>query len=353
MSIIELDIQDDLVHYHFVLERRISFLRGNSATGKTTFAEMVRDKEDNSEIKHIISGCKDSIYVTEASYAGQMRDDQIRDCLLVIDDLNLLDKPSFSASLAENCIEKNLWYLIITRREIEEPDIDHFKDYGRRFSYAISSVFELHQDGNLYTLAPLYRYPYTDFSSFDLVITEDTAKGYVFFSSLFKCKTVASTNGKSTMVADVSKALREGYTRILALFDSAAFGCHMEEFNATFGRDTEYMVYIMSAYDCFEEVLCRSKLFSSNPVVIEELEMLHSYANKFISWEKYFENLLERASYSKLYEYVHAGSTLASCYISDCNTCNPYKRAKCDGHLKGNKFEALLRGTKYEFLLEI
>lgn len=36
MSIIELDIQDDLVHYHFVLERRISFLRGNSATGKTT-----------------------------------------------------------------------------------------------------------------------------------------------------------------------------------------------------------------------------------------------------------------------------------------------------------------------------
>lgn len=121
MSTIKLDIRDDLFYFHFILKHNISFLQGNSGTGKTIFAEMIRDKVGNSEISCSISGCRDIIYVTDSNFRSFLNDPMLTDCLLVLDDLNLLSKPDFSCKTLKPSIQRGIRFLIITRRDI--PDL--------------------------------------------------------------------------------------------------------------------------------------------------------------------------------------------------------------------------------------
>lgn len=67
-----------------------------------------------------------------------------------------------------------------------------------------------------------------------------------------------------------------------------------------------------------------------NGLIKDELSNLPKYANKLESWEKYFEDLVKRATYSKMYKHSHT-SDLRDCYYINCSDCNVNKANKCDG----------------------
>ena len=108
----------------------------------------------------------------------------------------------------------------------------------------------------------------------------------------------------------------------------------------------------MALRQSVDELLLRTNLLNRLVDVKKELSVITDYANNYISWEKYFENLIRRVTTDKMYKYTHSGE-LRTCYYNSCSECNPNKRIKCDGFLEGDdKFVSLLNGTKYEFLLD-
>lgn len=106
-------------------------------------------------------------------------------------------------------------------------------------------------------------------------------------------------------------------------------------------------------YECFEEMLLNTNIFNQNKLVIIEMNNLFQYANQFISWERFFEDLLARATEGTKYAYKHSSGKLSSCYVNNCDECNSYIKNKCDFAIDGNKVKILFEKTKYEWILEI
>lgn len=345
MSGVDFKLSDSLLSYDIHLSRRINFIRGDSGTGKTTMVDLLREASevDNVDVDLELHGVSGVVILSEDSYASVIKDS--RNKLVVLDDLGIANKGGFASLVKRYCIANDLWFLIISRY------LNQGVDYMKSLSYSINSVYKLCNMNNVYSLASYYDYGFCLNRQYDAVVTEDKGSRCNFFVNLFKCDVFPSTSGKSTIVRDVEELRLKGYSNILVLMDTASFGCHMEEFDMYFSGYDDFNVSLISFYECFEELLIHSP-FADSPVVHSELEKLGEYANNFISWERYFEDLMERATDGKYYSYKH-GSPLRNCFLKSCDLCDSYRRGRCDCASSGDKYEYLLRGTKYEFLLNI
>lgn len=71
-------------------------------------------------------------------------------------------------------------------------------------------------------------------------------------------------------------------------------------------------------------------MLKDHPIVENEMSDLPNYANKFLSWENYFEDLVERVTYKRSYRITHGRhAILESCYFNSCLECNAHIKAKC------------------------
>lgn len=341
MHTIVLDITDNNLSYHLVLDRRLNFIKGNSGEGKTTIAELVESSEVDPSIN--ITCDYDCVVTTRKLISSTIKDKT--HSLIIIDDLELVSSPLFASLVKEYTIKNDLCFLIMTRE-----DSDDLSSSGR-LSFSINNIFKLVTKDNVRVLERYYNFPYYS-GDFDLCITEDTKSGFEFFSKLItKFSVKSSTSGKSTIISDVLNAVNEGvYKSILVILDTSAFGCHIEELYSRL-REKDCNVSFISSYECFEELILRTNLVKNLELVRIHLNDLPKYANEYVSWETYFEVLLSHVTSGKLYHQRHKGN-LNSCFYLDCSDCNSYKRDKCDSILDGTKLISLLKDTKYEFLLK-
>jgi predicted ATP-binding protein involved in virulence len=66
-------IQNKRIRYDFELKRNLTILRGDSATGKTTLVDMIREYINNREDDSIELVCDKQCYVVEgATWKGQL-----------------------------------------------------------------------------------------------------------------------------------------------------------------------------------------------------------------------------------------------------------------------------------------
>lgn len=338
-----------LINYDLEFQRRINFIIGNGGVGKTSLANLVSTYNKTND---------SSIFV-DSSYPISVIDDLatwknavpiMHDTIYIFDGLKFAESGLFANMVTKYSISNNLWFIIMTR---EDSEILNRKTVLYSLSYSINSVYTLVGEKDK-RLKRYYGYTMDNSSTFDYVLTEDKGAGFRFFKSLFGDIVHQSSEGKSKIVEDILSAVHQGFKRILVLFDTATFGCHMNYFNTVLSYVYDADIVISSYYECFEELLSRTNMLSNNPVVQKELANLEGYANNFISWENYFEDLIGRATEGKMYRYTHGRlSILKSCYTEPCDLCPVQKREKCDVAQLGDKFEYLLKGTKYDWLLEL
>lgn len=338
MSIIRLMVNSDIYKCDWEFERRINIIRGDSGIGKTTLVEILTNRPQGIEIYTTLP----TVTVLENSWRNVLAGTS--DSIVLFDDIAAVETSDFANMYKEFVVDKNNYVIAISRENQFQPG-----SMGR-LPFSINAMYEEITNSTEHVLKPLYRKYYREFpSEADCCIVEDSGAGYQFFSELFAIPVISSKSGKSAVVsALISAAAR--YKKILLIFDTAAFGCHMEQL-VNIINELSIQVYFMDSYECFEELLTVSNLLFSKQTVVNEYQDLPVFANRFISWERYFENLAARASYGCPYEYNHDYKMIKFCYIHDCTECNPHIMAKCDSCLSGEKFTALLKGTKYENLL--
>ena len=350
-SIIDLKIESRKYKFEGQFERRISIIHGDSATGKSSLTEILKIKSSDVMIK-----CSVKILIL-ADDTWKSTISANTDALLIADDLRCVEQKDFADVCSKYLVENNLYLVIINRADLSEFDRDRNNGNGEhltRLSISLNSIYSFCTDGIKHWLRNDRLPFFNDLSAIDCIITEDTKNGFEFWNNLFN-NVEHSSDGRDSLVKDLEK--HNPTQKILVLLDTAAYGSNYEHFKRKL-CDSGYNIGICPIYECFEYVLLKSNLLKDNPIVTSELSDVHRFANKFVSWENYFEDLIDRSTYKKLYRCTHGRhAILSDCWLHSCIDCNDVKCSKCDTRdiIKSatNELNRLFKGTIFECMLEL
>ncbi len=293
-------IWDNRIRYDIEIRRKITVIKGDSGTGKSTFVDMIvsyltaKSRGRSVGIK-LSTNIKHIVVLTELDNWRSILDNSSETLFIADEGVSYIKSRAFSGVFnASNC-----GLLCITRE-------------NRKFgclTYAIDSVygFKSEKVGKYYqtTLYNLYSDNHENFMA-DEIITEDSGSGLSVLSNIFNVP-VVSTNGNDRIVGYVrNQLLNDRYKKLYIILDGAAYGGKIEAL-------AKYLIYQninIFAPESFEYLVLNTVLFRA--YCNSELEHTEDYADfgKYLTWEQYYTNLLSELMY-KLFgiEYNKGGES--------------------------------------------
>ena len=215
----EITVANAKVRYEFTIRRNITVIKGDSATGKTTLVEMVREYYESGEDSGIELRCDKECRVLAGRDWKRLMEG-IRESIVFIDEDNaFLPTKEF----AEAVRESDNYYVIVTREGLPNLPYSVEEIYGIRESGKYASLKQTYNE-----LFHIYgREEYTKPLKPAYIIVEDSNSGYEFFSGVAgeSHLKVTSAGGKSNVF---SKVLDSPEVPVLIIADGAAFGSEMD-----------------------------------------------------------------------------------------------------------------------------
>ncbi|ADU24260.1 hypothetical protein [Ruminococcus albus] len=270
------------LRYEFTICRNITILKGNSATGKTTLVEMIREYYEDGELSGIqlessvpcrtLSG-RDWKYILPA----------IENSIVFIDEDNDFLR---TLEFAEAIRHSSNYYVIVTREGLAY------------LPYSVNEIYGIRESGKYAGLKQVYNEFYRIYhwvseiekSNIVKVVVEDTNSGYEFFSALAADgqPIVISAEGNS----GVFKKLlgRDPSETCLVIADGAAFGSEIDRVMKLIHDADNVILYLPES---FEWLILKSGLIDGTRIQ-EMLANPENYilSDKYFSWEQYFTALL-------------------------------------------------------------
>lgn len=283
-------VQNRRVQYKFTLQRNITVLRGDSATGKTTLIDMIESYQNNGEQSGItISSDKKCVVLTSAYWQNTL--EQIKDSIVFIDEGAAFVTSKEFALMAKN---SDNYYVIATRTSLYE------------LPYSITEIYGIKSNsGNRYqgtkriysSFYPLYNDNIENIPKPDIVIVEDSKAGFEFFKSVsdkYEIECV-SAQGKSNVYNQLLNLKAE---TALVIADGAAFGPEIERV-LSLKTVKNFVLYLPES---FEWLVLKSGLISN---VEKELDSTSEYveSSKYFSWEQFFTDLLTEKTSGTYLQY--------------------------------------------------
>ncbi|MDD3252778.1 MAG: translation initiation factor 2 [Lachnospiraceae bacterium] len=284
-------IQNKRIRYDFIIKRNITIIRGDSATGKTTLVDLVREHFENHDASAVELACDKSCAVIEGrTWSGQLS--MIRDSIVFIDEGNDFVMTDEFAAVIQST---DNYYVIVTREGI--PSLP----------YSVNEIYGIRNSGKYGTIKRTYNEFYHLYATEDFrqsvkpqkVITEDSNSGYQFFENVCKNNgevNCVSAQGKSNIFAKVVENPNE---KILVIADGAAFGSEMDKLMKYIQDHPVVTLYLPES---FEWLILRSGLLEDNSIreLLNQPENLIA-SETYFSWERYFTaQLIEKTKGSYL-----------------------------------------------------
>ena len=290
--------------YEFELRRNLTIIQGDSATGKTTLVDMIRDFVNNPTGTPVEVICDKKCHVVEGSLWKEQLSG-ISDCIVFIDEGNEFIKTEEFAGK----IQKTDNYYVIASRE-SLPSLP----------YSVEEIYGIKTSGKYGTLKQSYHEFYRIYGADtykgsvnpEIVITEDSNSGYQFWMHAFKNSNVTSSNGNGNLIKCV-KELELGDTLVIA--DGAAFGSLIETCISSFQIQTERRISLWLP-ESFEYLILKSGILKSEKL-IQILDNIPEYVEceKYESWEKFFTEILITLTADGVEKY--SKNILNSYYLQD------------------------------------
>lgn len=156
--------------YEFELRRNLTIIRGDSATGKTTLIDMIRDFINNQSNSPVELVCDKKCYVLE----GILWKEQlvaISDSIVFIDEGNEFIT---TVDFADTIQKTDNYYVIVTRESLPSLPYSVEEIYGIRTSGRYGTLKQsYHEFYRIYGIGT-----YEDKVSPEIIITEDSNSGY-------------------------------------------------------------------------------------------------------------------------------------------------------------------------------
>ena len=278
--------------YTFTINRNITIIKGDSATGKTTLVELIREHYEAGEK----SGVEIQSKVPCRTLGG--RDwsvilPTISGSIVFIDEDNdFLTTDEFATSIKET----DNYYVIVTREGL--PNLP----------YSVDEIYGIHESGKYTELKKVYNEFYKIYSKNDIskvdkldeIIVEDSNSGFQFFEGIAKDNNVSviSAFGKS----NIYKTIVDESGIRLVVADGAAFGSEMDRISKLINIDKDIILYLPES---FEWLILKSGVIDGNRIK-EIIAHPEDYidSKEYFSWEQYFTSLLIRETEGTYLKYT-------------------------------------------------
>lgn len=300
-------VSNRYVKYDFTIQRNITVIRGNSATGKTTLIEMIREYQEAEDSGIYLNSEKPCVVLYGRDWEERLK--RISGAIVFIDESSRFSNSEAFASAIQGT---DNYYVIVSRERLANLPFSIREIYGIRESgkyNRLESPYTLNEFYQIYGEKP--EVPFTP----GTVITEDTNSGYTFWKHFCNQKDLPceAAGGKSRVLKKIRDLDRKGGI-CLAIVDGAAFGSEMELLMEYIRyQDKEIRLY---APESFEYLILSSGILPSKEIA-RCLEKTYLYADSaaFISWERYYTHLLTEETRDT--EKCYQKSRLNPYYLSE------------------------------------
>lgn len=293
--------------FEFDIKRNITFVQGNSATGKTTLLNMLYE--------YLMSGRGSGFTVeTDANFIVYLRRSltatweqelgQLTDTIIFIEENNrFIQRPNFTKFVKES----GNYFVFVNRKALK------MLPYSVTEIYSLQNRYSEEMKKQVYTFHQ--RYPILTYKHGDinLIATEDSNSGLEFFRKAFDNIDVTSTYGNTKVISFLENVENNN---ILCIVDGAAFGCFIRDLVSTCNQHKEKHITYW-APESFEFLLLAARTVDFAKLD-EMLENTYDYVDckEFISWERFYTFLMETKTSE---DSVYDKSSITSFYITKDN----------------------------------
>ena len=280
----KIEVRSKRIVFTIELERNITILRGESATGKTTLVEMLSAYENYGRKSGITIVCDKTCRVLSgALWEAQLKD--IQDAIVFVD-----EGSTFVSSLdfARAIQKTDNYYVLVTREDLST------------LAYSVNAILELKKTTSRFKRTYNKAYPIYDslsasnveLGSVEKMLTEDANSGYQLFTKIGEKYGIVCipAAGKDNIKQKIFPMKSE---KVLVIADGAAFGPQMNDIYRLMQEDSaKFSLYLPES---LEWLLLKADLLGQ-PDILEILQHPADFieSSEFFSWERFFTNLLEQ-----------------------------------------------------------
>lgn len=293
----KIEVQNKRIRYEFFICRNLTIIKGDSATGKTTLVDMIREFYENGVSSGVkLRSEKECVVLEGKNWKHDL--EMIRDSIVFIDEGNEF---VFSDQFASTIRGTDNYYVIVTREGI--PSLP----------YSVEEIYGIRNSGKYGTLKQTYNEFYHLYGKRqkiedvepEIVITEDSNSGFQFFEGLsekgaFSCQ---SAGGKSNIFSELVKYLKEEPQKDVIVFaDGAAFGPEMERITMLAEKNKHVILYLPES---FEWLILKAGMIGGKTIqdILEHPEQ-YIQSEIFFSWERYFTSVLVEKTKETYFRYA-------------------------------------------------
>mgnify|MGYP000084586304 CR=1 FL=1 len=274
-------IKNNRLHYEFEIKRNITIIKGDSATGKTTLINMIRQFTNLGNSSGIELVCDVPCRVLEG-IDWQIILHNISGSIIFIDEENAFIK---TEQFAKAVRESDNYFVLITRENLYN------------LPYSVEEIYGLHSSGKYQNTKRLYQqiyriYPQIEASKLPIkserIVVEDSNSGYDFFRAVCAENNIlCNSAGGKTKLFSVIQTMEE---EVCVIADGAAFGPEMEKLYSLAEQKKNVKMYLPES---FEWMILNAGVVQEKEIM-EILKEPEKYieSQKYFSWERFFTNLL-------------------------------------------------------------
>lgn len=280
----KIEVRSKRIVFTIELERNITILRGDSATGKTTLVEMLSAYENYGRKSGVTIVCDKTCRVLSgALWEAQLKD--IQDTIVFVD-----EGSTFVSSLdfARAIQKTDNYYVLVTREDLST------------LPYGVNAILELKKTTSRFKRTYNKAYPIYDSLSasnvqlgdVEKLLTEEANSGYQLFTKVGEKYGIVciSAADKDNIKQKIFPLKSE---KILVIADGAAFGPQMNDiYRLMQEASAKFSLYLPES---LEWLLLKADLIGQSDI-LEILEHPADFieSSEFFSWERFFTNLLEQ-----------------------------------------------------------
>lgn len=289
--------------FEIELERKITIIRGDSGTGKSTLInaayKAITDgsfrNKSSAEIMVILPGMK---------FKTMLREILDTTNAIILMDENVPGLMSHEMGDAIN--ESSCYFVIVTRDNLAS------------IPYSINSVYGMETDNKgIHRLRPIYEpTKYVEKFQPNYIICEDSKSGFILFKMIdTHDDKVSSAGSKDNIVNKSLELYNKVHSKILIIADGSAIGPQIDSLRYLQSNYT----FTIAAWlpESFEFVLLHSIIFEHDEHIQAVISNPIDYVDsKYMSYEKYFEALLNNLLHNIGESYKKSG--LNRCFVDKC-----------------------------------
>ena len=308
-------VKNNKLHYEFEIKRNITIIKGDSATGKTTLINMIRQYANLGVSSGVDVVCDVPCRILEGA-DWQLVLQNISGYILFTDEENAFIRTEQFASAVR---DSDNYFVIITRESLYN------------LPYSVEEIYGIHSSGKYQNTKQVYQQLYKIYSETEYfpiepkhIVVEDSNSGYEFFKSVclengIPCQ---SAGGKTKIF---SKLLNSEDQKICVIADGAALGAEMK---ALYDWTQEHENVVLYLPESFEWLLLKADIISEGDIhnILEKPEE-YIQSQLYFSWEQFFTKLLVDRTQDTYLKYQK--KKLNEVYLHEKNKQAILKEIKC------------------------